>query len=269
MRRLRLPLLLSCLPLAPALAADPALTDPAPAKGWTVTLGASAVYGPDYDGAKGRGFSAMPSFSISRADRASRFSAPDDGMDFALYETERFSIGVVGDYKAGRYTKHDRRLVGLRDVPWSLEGGVFAEIWPVQDRLRARVELRKGLRGHHGVVADFSADWVETAGSFTFALGPRLMLGSASYMRSNYGVTTWESALNGLIPAYRPGGGMKSYGVAGSVEYAWNESWSTTVFARYDRMAGDAARSPLVRQIGDRNQFSLGVSTSYSFDIGG
>lgn len=246
-----------------------AMTDPAPAKGWIITLGGSFEMGPKYDGARSAGPSFMPSISWRRAGEEAGFSAPDDGLDYALYETDRFSVGVVGSYRAGRYASSNGKLFGLRDVPWSIEAGAFAEYWLVPDRLRTRIEVRQGFHGHHGVVADLSADWVERFGSFTFAVGPRLSLASAPFMRRQFGVLPYEAMLNGLVGPYKPGGGAKSLGLASSLEYAWSPSFSTTLFARYDRLVGEAAKSPLVDTIGQRNQFSVGIGVSYSFNVGG
>lgn len=245
------------------------VTDPTPAKGWIITLGGSFEMGPKYDGANSAGPSFMPSISWRRAGEEAGFSAPDDGLDYALYETDRFSVGVVGSYRAGRYASSNGKLFGLRDVRWSLEAGAFAEYWVIPDRLRTRVEVRQGFNGHHGVVADFSADWVERFGSFTFGIGPRLSLASAPFMRRQFGVLPYEAALNGVVTPYKPGGGVKSVGLASSLEYAWSPSFSTTLFARYDRLVGEAAKSPLVDTIGQRNQFSVGIGASYSFHIGG
>ncbi|PZR93720.1 MAG: MipA/OmpV family protein [Stutzerimonas stutzeri] len=245
------------------------LTDPTPAKGWIVTLGGSFQVGPKYDGAKAFGPSFMPSLAWRRVGEPAGFSAPDDSFDYAIYDTDRFDVGVVGNYRSGRYSGSSFRLFGMRDVPWAIEAGVFAEYWVGPDRLRTRIEVRQGFNGHHGVVADLSADWVERLGSFTFAIGPRLSLGSASYMRRNFGVLPAEAALNGAIPAYKPGAGAKSVGFASSLEYTWSPSLSTTVFARYDRLVGDAGNSPLVDRLGERNQFSFGIGASYSFQVGG
>ncbi len=38
-------------------------------------------------------------------------------------------------------------------------------------------------------------------------------------------------------------------------------------FARYERLLGDAARSPIVRELGSRNQLSGGIGLSYTFTV--
>jgi outer membrane protein len=36
-------------------------------------------------------------------------------------------------------------------------------------------------------------------------------------------------------------------------------------YARYERLVGDAAKSPIVRDLGTRNQLSGGLGVSYTF----
>jgi outer membrane protein len=38
-------------------------------------------------------------------------------------------------------------------------------------------------------------------------------------------------------------------------------------FARYERLVGDAAKSPLVRELGSRTQLSAGIGLNYTFTI--
>jgi outer membrane protein len=38
-------------------------------------------------------------------------------------------------------------------------------------------------------------------------------------------------------------------------------------YARYARLVGDAAKSPIVRQFGSRNQLSGGIGLNYTFVI--
>ncbi|MCT4475522.1 MipA/OmpV family protein, partial [Bosea spartocytisi] len=89
---------------ASAQEAAPNLADPTPAKGWIVTLGGSLQLGPKYDGSSSAGLSFMPSLSWRRVGEKPGFSAPDDSLDYALYETDRFSVGVAGAFRSGRYS---------------------------------------------------------------------------------------------------------------------------------------------------------------------
>ncbi|WP_148663299.1 MipA/OmpV family protein [Bosea vaviloviae] len=274
MARLPLPMALLaglCATMSGAHAADPVtpVLNPEPASGWIVSLGGSSQIGPKYDGASKAGLSGMPSISWRRAGEDAGFSSPDDGLDYALYETKTFSFGPVASFRSGRYSGTDVKLNGLRDVPWTIEAGAFAEFWPIQDRLRTRIEIRQGFHGHHGVVADLSVDWVEKFGAFTLSGGPRLSLGDKAFMRKNFGVSAGEAAANGWLTAYRPQGGLKSAGVGAALDYEWSQSWTTTTFVKYERLLDSADTSPIVRVLGQRDQVTFGLGATYSFKVGG
>ena len=69
------------------------------------------------------------------------------------------------------------------------------------------------------------------------------------------------------LPAYRPGSGIYAVAVASGFTYALNERWGLFGFARYERLVGDAAKSPIVREFGSRNQLSGGIGLNYTFTI--
>ena len=257
----------ACCAALPVEAAD-APGQP-PVAGWIVTLGVMPSVGARYEGAKLYGIGGSPVFDIRRADEAKGFSAPDDGFDFTLFSAGSFAVGPVFNVRGGRYRSADRSLLGLRDVPWTIESGVFAEFWPLKDRLRTRIEVRHGFRGRSdGFVGDLSVDWVERFGALTLSAGPRLSVGDADYMDANYGVLPSEAAANRRVNAFDAGPGLKSVGVAAALSFDWSSAWTSTAFVRYDRLTGDAARSPIVKRFGSRDQVTVGTGLSYSFAIG-
>lgn len=257
----------ACCATLPAGAADAPGREPAP--GWIVTLGVMPSVGPRYEGAKLYGFGGSPLFDIRRADEPKGFAAPDDGFDFTLFSNEVFAFGPVFNIRGGRYRSADRSLYGIRDVPWTIESGVFAEFWPLKDRLRTRIEVRHGFRGRSdGFVGDLSVDWVERFGALTLSGGPRLSVGDADYMDANYGVLPSEAAANRRVNAFDAGPGLKSVGLEAALSYDWSKAWTTTAFIRYDRLAGDAAKSPIVKRFGSRDQITVGTGLSYAFTIG-
>jgi MipA family protein len=234
--------------------------------GWTVTIKANAFASPTYPGSAHMGFMAFPSGSIRRAGTNAAWGAPDDSIGVALYDTGSFEIGPVIRYQAGRYSGQHKELRGLSDLRWSVEPGIYAQAWLVPDSLRARFELRRGFHGHEGVVGSFGLDAVQRYGAWTFSAGPRLQVADAEYMKSFYGVTQRDAAWNGRVAAYKPNAGVKSYGATAAASYKINDRWSTTVSAQWERLTGPAVDSPLIRNIGKRDQFTVGASVSYSFD---
>ena len=131
---------------------------------------------------------------------------------------------MAGRYRGGRYDGSDRQLTGLKDVDWAVEPGVFVEYWPFEF-LRARGELRHGVGGHHGFVADLGLDLVQRFGAITLLAGPRLALGDQEFTSTYSGVRPFEAALNGAVTPYRPSGGLTSVGLATALSYDWSPQW--------------------------------------------
>lgn len=259
-------LILATGSLATAQAADIA-REPVPvvvADEWIVTPEGTVGINPRFPGSGKYSIFGYPSISYRHVGEPRRFSAPDDGFSVAVFDSPFFRFGPVARFRYGRFLDDDRRLFGVKDVRWAIEPGAFAEVWPIPS-LRARMEIRHGINGHHGFVGNVAVDWVQPWERFTFSLGPRLAWGDDDFTRTYFGVRPFEAAINGILPPYRPDGGVWSVGGLASVSYDWSEAWRTTVFGGYDRLVSDAAASPIVRRIGSRDQFTFGLTLAYSF----
>lgn len=234
---------------------------------YVITVTANGQIIPRYPGSDKLTGVVYPSINIRRADEPPRFAAPDDGFSISIYdEIPELRFGPVARVQGGRYLRDDRRLFGLRKIDWSVEPGVFVEYFPVSF-LRARLELRYALNGAEGLVGNAGLDFIQPIDRWTLSIGPRIGFADTSYIRTYFGVRPLEAALNGFLPAYRPGAGVTSAGVLGAATYQWNESWATTGYAGYNRLIGDAGRSPIPRRIGSLDQFTFGASVSYSFNF--
>jgi outer membrane scaffolding protein for murein synthesis (MipA/OmpV family) len=240
-----------------------------PAYSWLLTVNATILYAPDFPGAKTYGFVAFPSLSFRRSDEGEKFQAPDDGVSIALYGDSRWTVGVTGRYTAGRYRTYDpARLYGIKDAKWAIEPGLFAEYWAVPDTLRMRGEIRYGVNGYNGLVGTLAADYVKRVGQWTLSAGPRVAIAGSEYMDTYFSVSPQEAAINSRVSAYAADPGVKSVGLAAAATYKWNDAFSTTLRGGYDRLVGSAADSPITKNLGSANQFTVGATASYTFDIG-
>ena len=236
---------------------------------WTMTIGAQGQVLPLFEGSNTYRVRPMPIFAVRRADSLSRFKAPDDGLRFGVIDTENVRIGPSARLKGRRAQNDAPVLNGLGNVNYALELGAFAEIWATQN-FRLSGELRHGIGGHRGIVADLGIDYVVRPESqWTLSAGPRMAWSNSAYMQTYFGVTPVQSQnTGGRLPVYRPDGGVRSLGFVGSANYQVTPDWSLQAFARYDRLVGDAARSPIVRSgDGSANQFAAGLGFSYSFSV--
>ena len=266
---LRLAALLGGLPVAAVAAALPEMPRfvLAQADTWIVTVSGNAVAQPRFPGSREYAGFGFPSVDFRRAGEPVRFSAPDDGVSFTLFESPIFRFGPVARFQAGRYLSDDRRrLFGLNKIDWAVEPGAFFEFWPTQF-LRTRVELRRGVNGHHGFVGSLGADYVQPLGALTLSIGPRFQYGDEAFNSKYFSVSPLEAALNGQVTPYSAGGGFNTVGVLAAATYTLDERWAVTGYGGYNRLVGDSGRSPIVRRLGTPDQFTFGAKVSYSFSM--
>ncbi len=266
--------LAGAMPIATALAADlvpaapqtPQPSQPAPPAAWTVEAGAEVRSLPHYQGSDDYGVYPVPFLDVRPAGTPPRFHAPRDGLGYALYDTDTLKAGPVAQLELARRVKHNPDLAGLGDVGAAAEVGGFVDYWPTP-WLRARVEVRQGFGGHHGVVSDGTVDFVvPVAPQWVVSGGPRLTVATKEANTPYFGVNAAQAAASGL-PVYDVGGGIRSVGVGSQAIYRWNPRWSTYGFVEYSRLTGDVANSPVVAMRGSPDQTMFGLGTTYSFDI--
>jgi MipA family protein len=231
-----------------------------------LTVGAAGFTAPAFEGSRRYILSGVPIISLGKRGKEAPFVSRNDNISFAFVDTGTFRVGAVGKLVMPRDASDHPELAGLSDIPFGVEVGGFAEIYPVE-WLRLRGEVRRGIRAHEGFVGNVQVDaFADVTESVRVSAGPRLSFADAAYMDAYYGVSAAEAAASGLT-AYSPGGGIKSAGVGGAVDWRVTDKVTTSVFAEYSRLMGPAANSSIVAQRGSKNQFMLGLSATYRFDF--
>jgi outer membrane protein len=234
------------------------------ASDWIVTVGGRGEALVPYEGAGYDIFLPTPSISLRRADRPERPTIPDDGVGVTLLRLGPLSGGPVVRLR-GKRNDADQRA-GLHEVPLAIEPGLFASIWAA-DWLRLHGEMRKGVRGHSGWIGDAGLDLAVRNGSWTATLGPRVGWGDHHYMDEYFEVTPAEAAASPFIDAAYtpPSGGLRYVGLETTLNRRLGPHWQTNANFGFHRLASTPADSPIVRQIGDRNEISGGVGLKYNF----
>lgn len=259
----RYPFASICIAAIAAFASAPAYAqgdDDAPPKRTRIFIGPQIF--PEYPGAKDMGVGPFMDFSRAPEGTPFEFEAPDESIGLGLIGDDRFSIGPAANLVRKR--RADDVGGNLPRVKRTIELGAFAQAW-VTPALRLRVEGRKGVNGHEGWTGDVSADYVMRDGdNWLLSIGPRVTLGDARMHRAYFGVAPADAAAAGL-PAFDPGGGVRSVGLTVGYLRQLDRNWGIAAYARYDRLVGDAAKSPVTRAFGSRNQPSAGLALSYTF----
>ncbi|NNM75547.1 MipA/OmpV family protein [Sphingomonas sp. ID1715] len=232
--------------------------------GRRVRVGVGAQLTPSYPGADEVSVGPFGDLSIARVGRTFTFEAPDESFGFSLLGRDGFGIGPAVSLQGSRKDKDVGVPIGK--VKTTVEAGGFVQ-YQYRENWRLRAELRKGLGGHDGLIGDVSADFIMRDGDrYVFSIGPRVTITDKDYQRAYFGVTPAQSAATGLT-SYSPGGGVQSVGGTAGLVYQFSDKWGAFGYARYDRLVGDAADSPLVRRYGSRDQFSGGLALTYTFVV--
>ncbi|HEX5238345.1 MAG TPA: MipA/OmpV family protein [Sphingomicrobium sp.] len=192
-----------------------------------------------------------------------KFSAPDDSPGIAVVSDDGFSFGPAANIEGRRNQSDVRAPVG--NVARTFEIGAFAQ-YEAGDSFRVRAEILKGVNGSKGLVGTIGADKIWRSGDrYVFSIGPRVLFSDGRFERAYFGVTPAASLASGL-PVYRPSSGVYGVALASGLSYQLGGGpWGLFGYARYERLVGDAAKSPIIREFGSRNQLSGGIGLNYTF----
>ena len=229
-----------------------------------VRVGLGAQLRPEFYGADKTEVAPLWDFDLAREGKQFRFEAPDDNFAIELIDKNGLAFGPVANIERSRKDKDVGAAVGK--VKTTIEVGAFAQYEP-SDSFRLRGEIRKGLGGHDGLVGSIGGDAIWRDGdNYVFSIGPRLLFSNARYQRAFFGVTPAAALATGL-PVYDPDGGLHAVGATSGLSYQFGPRFGMFGYARYERLVGDAAKSPIIRELGSRNQASAGVGLSYTFTV--
>lgn len=246
-----------------AAAQDPGLPESAdavvPQTQFVINLGLGVSVGPRYDGSEEYLAQPVPIIGFSRV------TLPGVGQFGGGPDPKRgFFVFPTFDYIGSRDSGDSRDLRGTKDVDWALAvglGGGYRYDW-----WRVFAQADYGFNGYSGFRGQIGADVIaEPAPQWSLSVGPRLAWAGGDYMDTYFGVSNSEAvASDGRLDPYSADSGLRAVAVSGLASYAVNDNVFLLFNARYDRLVGDAADSPIVKA-GSENQFTFGAGVSYRF----
>jgi MipA family protein len=242
--------------------------------GITVTIGASGVYQPKYQGSKDSEFTVAPIIkfgSASGGDATGLLGGLDvrgfDDIGFGLLKAGNFQMGPAFGYREDRSESESPRLRGLGDVDDGLVIGAFAKYTFQPFFLRASYL--------HSITGDDTGGLLKLLVGADYKLNPQVMLhwftgvevGDSNYMQTYFGVTAAQAARSAAVgaglQAFKASGGAKSYNLGVSADYEVIPTWTLTASAEYVHYLGDAARSPIVEEA-DQLIGKIGISKTFN-----
>jgi outer membrane scaffolding protein for murein synthesis (MipA/OmpV family) len=254
--------------LALAGGAHAAHAEPSPTDGLHISLGAGGVYRPEYSGSDDYELKPFP-FVMLRYERSGyvlELAGQDATLDVVRHPN--LTAGPMLRYRMGRDKVSDPVVKRLDDLDDAVEAGArLAYGFDVGGgRVTAGVDYLRDVSGaHHGQTGQASL-------AFDAPVGERLSVGlrgavtyaDRDFMRSYYGVDA-AGALRSGLPRYAPGSGLQGAEAGLSLRWAVSDRWSVIGAASYERLLDEAAKSPIVRLRGSRNQATGALGVVYGF----
>ncbi|MBS0125818.1 MipA/OmpV family protein [Thetidibacter halocola] len=255
-----------------ALAGSPEATEPAPVlvlpqesaparSGLVFTLGLGGAVNPAYFGSDEYAFGPSGSFKFHYLGLGGRsFGNPDPTVvqtGFGVHGSLRF----VSERDSSDFSE----IASLNDIDAALELGLG--VGYTARNFEVFADVRRGFGGHEAWVAEAGADAVlRPTDALTVTFGPRLFWGDDDYAGTYFGITATEATA--ALPAFSPEGGLLSTGLELGMTYRLNDDWGLEGAITYDRLTGDAERSPIVRR-GSRDQWGVSFGVTRVIRIGG
>ncbi len=265
------------LAAAPALAqeADQPQDDPN-----SLTIGLGAGYAPSYEGSDdyvvtpiGIAFGKVGGFSFFTRGTALFFDVVREPAGAPI----DIGFGPAVNLRFDRSTQiKDDRVEALGELDRAVEVGGFVSVGRTgvlhqYDSIAARVHYVRDVTDTHDSYAIMPALEYGTPLSTTTYVGASVSgeYVGGGFARTYYGVDPAGSVRSGL-PVYTPGKGFKNvrFSLFGSQSLTGDlRTGGLSLFAggSYSRLLNDIKDSPLVAQVGDRDQYFASVGLSYSF----
>ncbi|HEX6842731.1 MAG TPA: MipA/OmpV family protein [Stellaceae bacterium] len=261
----------ACLAVAPAAAQTPSplanwqysvgevltkLGGPLP--DWRVTLGAGAEMEPIYEGSKR--YSVTPTAVIDVRYKDIAFLSDGEGLGVNLVRGQTYRAGVAIDYDLGRDHHLQHRLTGTGNVGVAPEAKLFAEYFLLP--FVYRIDIRRGLGGHDGVIGDLGAYVPLPVAKNTYVFtGPSITFADTRYMQSYFGISPAQASRS-QFSAFDAHSGLVRAGWGVTALYQYDKHWWLEAEGAWQYMLGDAGRSPIVEE---KSQFALGANVLYRF----
>ena len=259
---------------APDDTPPPRMQPSAPA-GWSLTIGAAAAVTPAWQGSRDMSVSLFPNLRLAYSDVL--FASVVEGVGWNAINRDGWRAGPLVKVAFGRNEDNggspflisggSDALVGMGNVKASAEVGGFVERqFGPRREWRIRGEVRRGFGGHEGVIAEASANYQARLGRMMASVGPRITAASSDYTQTYFGIDAGQSSRTGLA-RYDADGGIVSYGLGGVVIRPLDRRSAVTLFTGLDRLGAPASDSPLIRERGQRTQFTLGLGYGFRFGL--
>jgi len=175
-----------------------------------------------------------------------------------------WELGPVLQYRMERDDVDNNRVDRMDKIDGATEIGAFVGF--KSGPWAASLTFAKDASDEHdGEVTELSGSYkIPMNNNFALTFGASASYADSDYMDTYFGVNAGNLASSNL-PLYSAGSGWKDVGLRVAADYKLNQNWGLQGGLNYYRLMNDAKDSPLVDDVGDRNQLSASVAVTYVF----
>lgn len=227
------------------------------------SLGLGAAMVPDYEGSED--YEAAPLlFARYSYDEGSYVQLKGSELRWNFLNRE-IEFGPLLQYRMERDDVDNNQVDDMDKVDSAVAGGLFivgrVEQWSAT--LKFATDISDEDTGYTVYLGgDYLAKFSE---QLNIKFGVSTTYASSDYMGSYFDVNSSNRG-SSTLPNYNAGGGeFKDVGARMITTYSFNSNWSVVGNINYKRLVGDAADSPLVDDVGSKNQYILGAMCVYTF----
>lgn len=225
-------------------------------------LGFEVSLEPDYQGSDDYELDVFPLLQVTYKDWLYLDSLAA-GAIWALPRGFRLQTGI--SYEEGRESGDNDALDGLDDIKDTavLDAGLFYDIGD----LTLGFALEQDLLGRgKGLVTFLGAKYSIELMEERLEISPQIDISfaNARHLQTEFGISA-EEAAQSQFDAYRPGAGLKSYGVGTGVDFKLTEHWTLIGEAGIEFYGPEAKDSPLLDEAGADYGAELELALVYRF----
>jgi outer membrane protein len=224
-----------------------------------ISLGVIAGVAPEYQGSDEYELSYAPNIYIVWNDF---LFIKGRKLGVQAFNTRHFYGGAFVRYTGGR-SENNSGLEGLGDISRTFTSGAYLNYR--YEGIRLKTEVRHDFFNEgQGTLAIASLSSRVPWEHPLFQVGVETTWASKEYMNTFFGINNFQSIRSGLSQ-YSPSSGIRDVSLSLSSAYEFAEHWSISGQVRYQHLLGEAADSPVVREVGAENSFIVGFGLNYTF----
>lgn len=192
-------------------------------------------------------------------------------LSFNLINHPSFRFGPVVNYRPERGSVENSQVDRMETIDAALEGGAFAGFECIDKsnprrRFLATLTWTADMSGVYNgwLVTGLVRGWEPIAKEWDVGLTLSATYGDNAYTNKYFGVDPTDAFFSRL-PRYTASSGFRDISVTPAIVYHVNQNWHIAGGVRYSRLVGDAEGSPLVDDVGSKDQFIFGAGVLYSW----